>query len=106
MLRRINNQSHGGAASRQLLRLMLYKGEVCRLPKAYTSLCVVSGHGWLTVGGQDITLGPGEKLSLAARDDIVLISALRDTPLIFELRAKNQAQSSTQLPLTAAEACC
>lgn len=67
-----------------LLRLILYKDEVLRLPESCKEIRVLSGIAWLTINGKDITLGQGEKRLITPHKDTVLVSTLRDTPLVFE----------------------
>lgn len=67
-----------------LLRLMLYKDEVLRLPESCEEIRVLSGIAWLTINGKDITLAQGEKRLITPRKGMVLVSTLRDTPLVFE----------------------
>ena len=67
-----------------LLRFMLYKNEVLRLSEECKEIRVLSGNAWLTINGEDITLIQGEKRLITPNKDMVLISTLRDTPLVFE----------------------
>lgn len=67
-----------------LLRLVLYKDEVLPLPERCKEIRVLSGNAWLTIDGEDITLTQGEKRLIPPNKDMVLISTLRDTPLVFE----------------------
>jgi len=67
-----------------LLRLVLYKDEVLRLPEDCKEIRVLSGNAWLTVNGKDITLTQGERESITPYKDTVLVSTLRDIPLVFE----------------------
>lgn len=70
-------------------RMVLYKGELYHLPKANQRIQIVSGCAWLTLAGQDIILPRGEKISVDPAKDFALISALGQTPLIFEIRTDN-----------------
>jgi hypothetical protein len=70
----------------QMLRLVLYKGEIFRLPGALAWMRVLSGKAWLTVGGQDIILGGGETASVRSKKDVALVSTFGSAPLIFEVR--------------------
>lgn len=67
-----------------LLRLVLYKGEVLRLPEDCKEIRVLSGNAWVTINGKDITVAQGEKRLISPHEDMVLISTLRNTPLVFE----------------------
>ena len=66
-------------------QLTLEKGEVFRIPQAYRQFKVLSGVAWLTVGGKDIILQSGEKVSLESKKDVAVISALGKTPLVLEV---------------------
>jgi hypothetical protein len=68
-----------------LLRLVLYKGEIFHLPGACQEIRILSGSGWLTRAGRDIILRAGERASIPASTDSVLISGLGQSPLIFEV---------------------
>ena len=68
------------------LRLVLYKDEVFHLPAVSQEIQVLSGVGWVTASGQDIILGPDEKVHIGGNEKFVLISALGQSPLIFEVR--------------------
>ena len=67
-----------------LLRLVLYKDEVLRLPEDCKEIRVLAGNAWLTVNGKDITLTQGERESITPHKGMVLVSTLRDIPLVFE----------------------
>lgn len=67
-----------------LSRWVLYKGEVCRLPPGCHNIKVLSGYAWVTTTGKDIMLAEAEEAPIIATEP-VLISALRNTPLIFEI---------------------
>ncbi len=68
-----------------MLRLLLYQGELYRLPQAAYEVRVLAGRAWLTMAGQDVFVTPGEPLPLPASKDGVLISALGQRPLILEI---------------------
>ena len=80
-----NNTKNCVNSSKQVLRLVLYKGEVCRLPRACQGLRVLSGRAWVTVDGKDITLNRGEQMAFAAPKDFALVSAIQNTSLIVEV---------------------
>jgi hypothetical protein len=77
----------GGApsASRQILRLALFEGEVIRLPKSYTRMYVLAGTAWITAGGRDIVLGSGDDGELPASRDPVVVSGVGCEGLVFEV---------------------
>jgi hypothetical protein len=72
-----------------LARMVLYKDELYHLPKANQRIQILSGCAWLTQAGQDFILPRGEKISLESAKDSALISALGQTPLVFEIRTEN-----------------
>ena len=72
-----------------MLRLVLYKGEVFRLPTTFKEIRVLSGSAWLTINGADITLGQGQGIDLSSKERFALVSALYDTPLVLEARGVN-----------------
>jgi hypothetical protein len=69
-----------------MLRLVLYKGEVFRLPQRFKEIQILSGRAWLTMNGKDILVEAGQKVSLATGKDIALISTVRDVPVVLEAR--------------------
>ncbi|MCB0169752.1 MAG: ParB N-terminal domain-containing protein [Anaerolineae bacterium] len=91
------------SAPTPLLRLILYKNEVCRIPQAYSEVKVVSGNAWLTMDGRDMFLVRGERASLASHRDTALISALGKTPLVLEVRSEEE--SSDLLGLVPQQVC-
>jgi hypothetical protein len=68
-----------------MLRLMLYKGELYRLPATSQGVRVLSGVAWVTVAGEDRLLGKDEQASFKLNHDIALVSALDPTPLVLEV---------------------
>jgi hypothetical protein len=68
-----------------MLRLMLGRNEVFRLPATSRGIEVVAGTAWVTVNGRDIFLTSRERLWLPSRRDSALISALGRNPLILEV---------------------
>ena len=70
----------------QMLRLVLHKGEIFRLPGAPTCMRVLSGKAWLTVEGQDIIVAGGETASVGSKKDVALVSTCDSVPLVFEVR--------------------
>lgn len=79
----INPSGHLNMATR-MLRLVLYKNEVFRLPQTCREVRVVTGTVWVTLNGKDIMLGQGERLSIGSGTDFALVSALRG-PVILEV---------------------
>jgi len=69
-----------------MLRLVLYEGEVFRLPQSFKEIQILSGRAWLTMNGKDILVEAGQKISLATGKDVALISTVRDMPVILEAR--------------------
>ncbi len=67
-------------------RFLLYRDEVFRIPQAGHSVQVLSGIAWLTVAGEDIILTSNETVSLLPYQDVALVSALSDKPLILEVQ--------------------
>ncbi|CAN5506765.1 hypothetical protein BH10CHL1_BH10CHL1_11200 [soil metagenome] len=71
-------------------RLVLYHGELYRVPTAYHLLRIQSGTAYVTQSGQDRVLACGEMASLDANADVALISALAGDPVILELFQRNR----------------
>lgn len=72
-----------------MLRLVLYQGEVYRLPETSQGLRVLSGIAWITAASQDIFLTAGEKTLFSETGDIPLVSALGRVPLVLEVWGAN-----------------
>ncbi|MCB0208759.1 MAG: ParB N-terminal domain-containing protein [Anaerolineae bacterium] len=92
------------AALVPMLRLVLYKNEVCRIPQSYSEVRVVSGNAWVTMNGRDMFLVRGERANLGSSEDVVLISALGKTPLVLEVRSEKER--SDLVGLVPQQACC
>lgn len=69
-----------------MLRLILYRHELCRLPPKCRSIRVLVGQAWVTLAGEDLVLTPGEKMRFAPTKDFALVSALGNVPLIMEIQ--------------------
>ncbi len=68
-------------------RIWLENGAVHRLTvQTRTYLRVLRGTAWITHDGQDIIVQAGQDTLLAASPFNTLVSALGDSPLIFEAR--------------------
>lgn len=87
-----------------MLRLVLYKNEVCRIPQSYSEVRVVSGNAWITMNGRDMFLVRGERANLGSSEDVALISALGKTPLVLEVRSDEER--SDLMGLVPQQACC
>jgi hypothetical protein len=68
-----------------ILRLVLYRGEVYRLPEAWRKIRIRSGLAWLTFAGQDTVLACGEEAGFGPGKDFALVSALGHAPLVLEI---------------------
>ena len=75
-----------------ITRMVAYEGEVFRVPEG-RFLRVVSGKAWLTHGGRDVVLRPGERAWLGGQDDVALVSSLGSQPVIFELTATDDRRT-------------
>jgi hypothetical protein len=73
-----------GSAS-LIVRLILYRDEVFRLPAASRWVQVASGVAWLTIPGKDILLKSGESTWLLTDREMILVSALGRVPLVLEV---------------------
>lgn len=85
--------THGAKPAGVMVRLMLRHNEVFRLPAVSRGIQVVSGLAWLTVAGEDIFLGNGQRLWLVGAKGSALVSALGQTPLILEVLGDSAAAS-------------
>jgi hypothetical protein len=83
----------GGDSAGLIVRLMLRHDEVFRLPAVSRGIQVVSGLAWLTVAGEDIFLGNGQRLWLVTAKGSALVSALGQTPLIVEVLGDSTSAS-------------
>jgi hypothetical protein len=68
-----------------MLRLLLYPGELYRLPPAARDVRILAGRAWLTVAVEYIFVSPVEKILSAPIKDSALCSALGHRPLILEI---------------------
>lgn len=72
-------------STKVILRLVLYRGEAYRLPRACRGIRVRSGVAWATFTGKDIILGCGEEMYVTSGKGFVVVSALGHTPLALEI---------------------
>jgi hypothetical protein len=80
-----------------ILRLVLYHGEVYRLPEAWRKIRVRSGRAWVTLAGQDTVLACGEEAGLGPGKDFAVVSALGPAPLVLEILGEERRESSAFL---------
>jgi len=80
-----------------ILRLVLYQGEVYRLPKACRKMRVRSGLAWVSFTGQDTVLACGEEAYLGPGRDFAVVSAVGPRPLILELLGADRRGSFSVL---------
>lgn len=66
-------------------RLVLYQGELYRVPAAYHLLRVHSGQAYVTQAGQDRILLDEQELQLDSAADMALVSGIGGQPVILEL---------------------
>ena len=76
----------GRLSSTRVVRLVLERGEVCRLSRRAARVAVRSGTAWIAARGWDYLLSAGQSLSLPSAGD-ALLSGLGEPPLVVELRA-------------------
>ncbi len=76
-----------------LLRLVLYRGEVYRVPPTGQGVRVLKGRAWATYGGEDILLTRGEEMDLASGRGAALVSAVGCAPLILEVLGRDRRTS-------------
>ncbi|HET7011868.1 MAG TPA: hypothetical protein VFI11_13910 [Anaerolineales bacterium] len=74
------------------LRLLLMKDEVFRVPSEFGRLKVRSGHAWLTMAGQDLTLVRGQEVDLESKAGKPVVSTAGRLPVVVELIAASRPQ--------------
>ncbi len=80
-----------------ILRLVLYQGEVYRLPKSCRKIRVRSGLAWVSFTGQDVVLTCGEEAYLKPDRDFAVVSPVGHTPLVLEILGANRRGSFSVL---------
>lgn len=70
-------------------RLLMYAGELYRVPAGYRRVRAVAGRAHITHAGRDIILEAGREVRLPASKDVALISALKCDALVLELSAED-----------------
>jgi hypothetical protein len=80
-----------------ILRLVLYRGEVYRLPRACRQMRVRSGAAWVSFDGQDLVLACGEEARLAPGKDFAVVSGVGRAPLILEILGDGRQPSFSVL---------
>jgi hypothetical protein len=73
-------------SSSRVVRLVLERGEVCRLSRRAARVAVRSGTARIAARGRDYLLSAGQSLSLLSTGD-ALLSGIGEPPLVVELRA-------------------
>jgi hypothetical protein len=87
-------------SARVILRLVLYRGEVYRLPAAGRGVRVCEGEAWITLEGQDTFLARGEELHFVPKKDFAVVSAVGGVPLTLEILINTcPAPSSIRSPV-------
>lgn len=83
-----------------IARLVVFTGEVYRLPAECRGLRVIAGKAWITYGGRDIVLKRCERTMLERPDDLALLSALGASPLVVEAlgRTRRSAGGMSSAP--------
>jgi len=82
----IARRAIGSVASETVkLRVVLYPGEVYRLPEAGQRVRVAAGQAWLTTQGRDVVLQADESARLPVSREPALVSSLGPAPLMVEL---------------------
>jgi hypothetical protein len=76
-----------------ILRLVLYRGEVYRLPEAWRNIRVRSGLAWVTFAGQDTVLACGEEAGFGRGKDSAVVSGLGHAPLVLEILGEERRGS-------------
>jgi voltage-gated potassium channel Kch len=69
-------------------RILLYAGELYRIPATYRTVRVVEGTALITQAARDLVAGPGRELQLRRGQDVALVSPLRSSQVILELFAE------------------
>ena len=86
------NKSVSRSAS-VLLRLVLYRGEVYRVPPAGRGVRILKGRAWITYGEEDILLTCGDETDLASGQGAALVSAVGRAPLVLEVLGQDRRTS-------------
>ncbi len=73
-----------------LLRLVLYRGEVYRVPTAGRGVRILKGRAWATYGGEDILLARGDETQFASGQGAALVSAVGCAPLVLEVLGQDR----------------
>jgi hypothetical protein len=72
-----------------LLRLVLYRGEVYRVPPVGRGVRILRGRAWVTYAGEDILLARGDEACLASTQGAALVSAVGCAPLVLEVLGRD-----------------
>jgi hypothetical protein len=80
-------------STKVILRLVLYRGEAYRLPRACRGIRVRSGVAWATFTGKDIILGCGEEPYVTSGRDFVVVSPVGHAPLVLEILGDTRQRS-------------
>jgi hypothetical protein len=76
-------EKHGSSTS--FIRILLYEGETCYLPRTTTEIKVVAGFAWMAFYCRDIFLSKGQEMHLDTKNDFIHLSTIGRDPLIVEI---------------------
>lgn len=68
-----------------LQRILLYPGELYRIPACYRCLRVIAGTALVTQVARDFVLAPGHETLLDVRGDDALVSSMRNQQAVVEI---------------------
>lgn len=74
------------------LRIVLYKGEVCRLPRDNRGIAVSEGIAWITREGEDRVLSAGESATFCGGKWATIVSAVAG-PAVIEVMGVEHPRS-------------
>jgi hypothetical protein len=91
------------------LRIVLYEGELYRLPRTSSGIRVREGVAWVSFAGRDTIMCRGEELRLQTGRDFAVVSPLSRSGLILEVltpdRGTRSAARHRQRPARPCEVC-
>jgi hypothetical protein len=76
------------------IRIVLYEGELYRLPRTSSGIRVREGVAWVSFAGRDTIMRSGEELRLQTGRDFAVVSQLSGSALILEVLAKDRGTRS------------
>jgi len=89
------------------LRLVLYTGEVYRLPRSCPGIRIIDGEAWISFDATDTIACRGEEICLQPGRNFAVVATVGPSALVMEVLARGQRRNLPRIspPLRRAVRC-